>query len=62
MDKRYLKVETAAESYNMNVRTLRQMCLAGQLKGRARKVGRRWYIPTQVMKELFGEECHATEN
>lgn len=58
MEKRYLKVESAAELFDMNVRTLRMMCLVGQLKGRARKVGRRWYIPTRVMKELFGEESH----
>jgi len=61
LEKRYLKVETAAKFYDMNVRTLRQMCLAGQLKGKARKVGRRWYIPSTVMHELFGEEGHESK-
>jgi len=55
MDKRYLKIETAAEIYDMNVRTLRQMCIAGELKGKAKKVGRLWFIPTSEMKKLFGE-------
>jgi len=61
MEKRFLKVETAAKFYDMNVRTLRQMCLSGQLKGRAKKVGRRWYIPTKVMQDLFGEEGYESK-
>lgn len=58
IDKRYLRIETAAETYDMNVRTLRQMCLAGALKGKAKKVGRLWFIPSSEMKNLFEEECH----
>jgi len=61
LDKRFLKIETAAKVYDMNVRTLRHMCLAGPLKGRAIKVGRRWFIPVKVMHELFGEEGHEAQ-
>lgn len=60
MEKKYLKIETAAEAYDMNVRTLRQMCLAGDLKGKAKKVGRLWFIPTAEMKRLFKEADHGT--
>ncbi len=62
MEKRYLRIETAAKAYDMNIRTLRQMCLAGELKGKAKKVGRLWFIPSMEMKKLFEEDSHATEN
>ncbi len=52
-DKKAMRLDTAAAQYDIYLRTLRQMCVTGKLKG-AKKVGRRWYVPVDVMDKIFG--------
>lgn len=50
--KKYLKIRTAAEVYDLNPRTLRLWCLRGEIEG-ATKVGKHWLIPVETLERIF---------
>lgn len=52
IERRYIRVQTAAEMYDYNVRDLRLKCLLGQVPG-ATKDGKYWRIPIWGMERLM---------
>lgn len=55
--KRYLRLETAAEVYDIKERTLRDMCIKKELE--SVKVKGRWHILATALQKLFGEVPNA---
>ncbi|OPY71004.1 MAG: hypothetical protein A4E57_00005 [Syntrophorhabdaceae bacterium PtaU1.Bin034] len=51
--KKLLTIESAAESYSQNIRTLRTSCLLGKVKGV--KIGRKWFVTPEEMERLARE-------
>lgn len=54
IEKRYIRVKTAAAMYDYNPQLLRQKCLLGQING-ATKDGKEWRIPIESMEKLMAE-------
>jgi hypothetical protein len=48
---KYLRIKDAAREYGVDVRWLRQACLAGKVA--AAKVGKLWYVTAANMEKLF---------
>lgn len=49
----YLSIKQVAEMWNLNPRTVRNMCANGRING-AVKFGRDWMIPKDVKKPVDG--------
>lgn len=53
-EKKFLRLETAAETYDMKIRTLRDMCINKKIA--SVKVKGRWHVSAPALQKLFQEE------
>lgn len=51
-DKKYMRLATAAQMYDYDVRLLRDRCIRGRVPG-ASKEGKEWRIPLAGMEKML---------
>lgn len=54
-DKKYMRLATAAQMYDYDVRLLRDRCIRGRIPG-ASKEGKEWRVPVAAMDAML-EQC-----